>query len=98
MSSRCAKESGVGLLQLHLQRTFDTSHRLILSYLIPCHLLTTHTLPTTELLALYPRLEALFRPLCTCIKRGDLSGFDAALSLGEHEFVTRRIYLTRTWP
>ncbi len=77
-----------------ISRSIDGSHRLILSYLIPCHLLTTHTLPTTELLALYPRLEALFRPLCSCINRGDLSGFDAALSLGEHEFVKRRIYLT----
>jgi COP9 signalosome complex subunit 12 len=73
---------------------FDTTNRLILTYLIPCHLLTTHTLPTTDVLALYPRLEALFRPLCSCIKRGDLSGFDAALSQGEHEFVKRRIYLT----
>jgi COP9 signalosome complex subunit 12 len=72
----------------------DTSHRLILTYLIPCHLLTTHTLPTSNLLAPYPRLEALFRPLCSCIKRGDLSGFDAALASGEHEFVKRRIYLT----
>lgn len=73
---------------------FDTDHRLILTYLIPCHLLTTHTLPTTDVLALYPRLEALFRPLCSCIKRGDLSGFDAALAQGEHELVKRRIYLT----
>jgi COP9 signalosome complex subunit 12 len=69
-------------------------YRLILSYLVPCHLLTTHTLPTTNLLALHPRLEALFRPLCSCIKRGDLSGFDAALASGEHELVKRRIYLT----
>ena len=75
-------------------RTADVSYRLILCYLIPCRLLTTHTLPTTDLLALYPRLEALFQPLCTCIKRGDLSGFDAALLSGEHEFVKRRIYLT----
>lgn len=72
----------------------NNNFRLILTYLIPCHLLTTHTLPTNNLLAPYPRLEALFRPLCSCIKRGDLSGFDAALSLGEHEFVKRRIYLT----
>jgi COP9 signalosome complex subunit 12 len=72
----------------------NSIQRLILSYLIPCHLLTTHTLPTKALLAPYPRLEALFRPLCSCIKRGDLPGFDAALLSGEHEFVKRRIYLT----
>jgi COP9 signalosome complex subunit 12 len=68
--------------------------RLILTYLIPCHLLTTHTLPTQTLLAPYPRLQKLFLPLSRCIKRGDLSGFDSALVAGEDEFVKRRIYLT----
>jgi COP9 signalosome complex subunit 12 len=68
--------------------------RLILTYLIPCHLLTTHTLPTQALLAPYPRLQKLFLPLSRCIKRGDLSGFDSALVAGEDEFVKRRIYLT----
>jgi len=67
---------------------------LILTYLIPCHLLTTHTLPSMSLLAPYPRLQTLFLPLSRCIKKGDLSGFDAALSAGEDEFVRRRIYLT----
>ncbi|KAM3078219.1 COP9 signalosome (CSN) subunit [Clarireedia jacksonii] len=69
-------------------------HRLILTYLIPCHLLTTHTLPTQALLAPYPKLQKLFLPLSRCIKKGDLSGFDAALVAGENEFVKRRIYLT----
>jgi hypothetical protein len=68
--------------------------RLILTYLIPCHLLTTHTLPTEALLAPYPRLQKLFLPLSRCIKRGDLTGFDNALAAGEDEFVKRRIYLT----
>ena len=68
--------------------------RLILTYLIPCHLLTTHTLPTRALLAPFPRLQALFLPLSRCIKSGDLSGFDQALQAGEAEFVKRRIYLT----
>ncbi|KAI9682284.1 MAG: COP9 signalosome (CSN) subunit [Caeruleum heppii] len=67
---------------------------LILTYLIPCHLVTTHTLPTSSLLSPYPGLQALFAPLSSCIKRGDLYGFDAALSVGEEEFVRRRIYLT----
>lgn len=71
-----------------------TSHRLILTYLIPCHLLTTHTLPTWALLRPYPRLQTLFLPLSRCIKSGDLAGFDAALIAGEDEFVKRRIYLT----
>lgn len=69
-------------------------NRLILTYLIPCHLLTTHTLPSPSLLRPYPHLLNLFTPLSTCIRRGDLSGFDAALAAGEDEMVKRRIYLT----
>lgn len=67
--------------------------RLILTYLIPCHLVTTHTLPSNQLLAPFPRLEKLFRPLSNCIRTGDLVGFDKAMSAGEEEFVKRRIYL-----
>ncbi|KAK6820470.1 Protein CSN12-like protein [Apiospora arundinis] len=67
---------------------------LILTYLIPCHLLTTHTLPSAELLAPFPRLQALFLKLATAIKKGDLRGFHQALQEGEDEFVKRRIYLT----
>ncbi|ROV96363.1 hypothetical protein VPNG_09049 [Cytospora leucostoma] len=66
---------------------------LILTYLIPCHLLTTHTLPTQELLEPYPHLQKLFLPLARCIKKGDLHAFDQALKDGEDEFVKRRIYL-----
>lgn len=73
--------------------TLLTTSRLILTYLVPCHLVTTHTLPSKKLLAPFPRLEKLFRPLCDCIKRGDLGGFDAAMTAGEEEFVKRRIYL-----
>ena len=68
--------------------------RLILTYLIPCHLLTTHTLPTEALMAPYPRLRRLFGPLGACIKKGDLAGFDTALAAGEAEFVRQHIYLT----
>ncbi|KAF2139859.1 uncharacterized protein K452DRAFT_299840 [Aplosporella prunicola CBS 121167] len=85
----------------HLTQAWRLCHRgakknlqLILTYLIPCHLLTTHTLPTAALLEPYPHLQRLFTPLATCIKRGDLAGFDAALIAGEEEFVKRRIYLT----
>ncbi|KAH6634112.1 hypothetical protein B0J18DRAFT_415323 [Chaetomium sp. MPI-SDFR-AT-0129] len=67
---------------------------LILTYLIPCHLITSHTLPTEKLLEPFPRLQKLFLPLCRCIKRGELHKFDLALQEGEDEFVKRRIYLT----
>ncbi|PBP16582.1 PCI domain-containing protein [Diplocarpon rosae] len=85
----------------HLTEAWEMCHKdsvhnkqLILTYLIPCRLLTTHTLPSTTLLAPYPHLQALFLPLSRCIKRGDLAGFDAALVAGEDEFTKRRIYLT----
>ncbi|KAF2815839.1 uncharacterized protein BDZ99DRAFT_124431 [Mytilinidion resinicola] len=70
------------------------NHQQILTYLIPCRLITTHKLPTSELLSPYPRLQALFGPIAACIRKGDLAGFDAALFAGEVEFVKRRIYLT----
>ncbi|KAJ5315055.1 hypothetical protein N7476_005362 [Penicillium atrosanguineum] len=84
----------------HLATAWSMCHRgasknreLILTYLIPCHLVTTHTLPSDQLLAPFPRLEKLFRPLSNCIRKGDLVGFDKAMSAGEEEFVKRRIYL-----
>lgn len=63
-------------------------------YLIPCRLLTSHVLPTKELLRNYPRLQELFLPLAHCIKKGDLRSFDVALQKGEDVFVKSRIYLT----
>jgi len=68
--------------------------RLILTYLIPCRLITQHVVPKAPLLAASPRLERIFGPLVACIRRGDLTGFDKALAEGEPEFVKRRIFLT----
>ncbi|OAA63718.1 cop9 signalosome complex subunit 12 [Niveomyces insectorum RCEF 264] len=70
------------------------NQELILTYLIPCHLITTHTLPSKALLEPYPRLQKLFLPLSECIKKGNLHAFDVALKEGEEEFIKRRIYLT----
>ena len=67
---------------------------LILTYLIPTRLLTSHKLPSKALLAPYPRLAALFTPLASAIRVGDLAAFNAAMEQGEEEFVKRRIYLT----
>jgi len=77
---------------LHHPLTRDD--RLILTYLIPCRLLTSQKLPTEALLKPYPRLKKLFLHLAECIKHGELADFDAALVAGEEEFVKRRIYLT----
>jgi hypothetical protein len=67
---------------------------LILTYLIPCRLITAHAIPSAALLAGSPGLARLIGPLVTCIKKGDLTGFDRALAEGEPEFVRRRIFLT----
>ena len=68
--------------------------KLILTYLVPTRLITSGLLPTDAILAPYPSLRDLFAPIASCIKKGDLAGFDSALAAGEDEFVKRRIYLT----
>jgi COP9 signalosome complex subunit 12 len=67
---------------------------LILTYLIPTKLLTSHRLPSQTLLTPYPRLAALFTPIANSIRTENLSAFNAAMEAGEEEFVKRRIYLT----
>ncbi|KAI0976726.1 PCI domain-containing protein [Xylaria arbuscula] len=85
----------------HLEMAWLMCHKdaqrnleLILTYLIPCRLLTTHTLPSAQLLERFPRLQKLFMPLARAIKRSDLKAFDIALRDGEDEFIKRRVYLT----
>lgn len=63
-------------------------------YLIPCRLITEHKIPSAQLLDQFPHLRSLFGDLMNSIKKGDLSGFDKALTEGEPEFVKRRIFLT----
>lgn len=70
------------------------NQELILTYLIPCCLITKHKIPTHALLSAYPSMFKTFGPLVDCIKRGDLFGFDKALSDARDELVKRRIYLT----
>jgi COP9 signalosome complex subunit 12 len=67
---------------------------LILTYLIPTKLLTSHRLPTKAILERSPSLDRLFTPIIQAIKRADLNAFTAAMEAGEDEFVKRRIYLT----
>ena len=85
----------------HLTSAYEMCHHsssrnmeLILTYLIPTKLLTSHKLPSKTLLAPYPRLAALFNPLTSSIRAADLAAFNAAMEAGEDEFVKRRIYLT----
>lgn len=70
------------------------NQELILTYLIPAHLMTTHQLPTATLFRNYPRLQHLFQTICNTIKTGNLQAFDKALEAHEDDYVRRRIYLT----
>ncbi|KAL9037361.1 MAG: hypothetical protein Q9214_005738, partial [Letrouitia sp. 1 TL-2023] len=65
----------------------------ILMYLLPIHLHTSRTLPTTALLSPYPNLTSLFHPLMASIRAASLSAFTKALDTSEIAFVQRRIYL-----
>ncbi|EGE06818.1 COP9 signalosome complex subunit 12 [Trichophyton equinum CBS 127.97] len=96
----CFLEEGYVEAEEHLTAAWELcrvdSHRnreLILTYLIPCHIVNTNTLPSARLLSRYPRIESLFGPLSKCIRKGDLAGVDAAMAGSENEFVKRRIYL-----
>jgi COP9 signalosome complex subunit 12 len=85
----------VSLIPLPKNKTHNLiPNRLILTYLIPCRLLTSHKLPSEVLLAPYPRLQELFLPLAHAIRTADLRAFDVALRDGEDEFIKRRVYLT----
>ncbi|KAK5070085.1 COP9 signalosome (CSN) subunit [Lithohypha guttulata] len=94
------KENYVGA-EAHLSEALTICHRnatknqeQILTYLIPAHMLTSQQLPSRATLERLPALRELFLPLCTAIKAGNLSAFDAALSDAEADLVNKRIYLT----
>lgn len=96
LPQECPQEQGVRRLSIALQRLGEwktNQCRHILTYLIPCRLLTSHKLPTKALLEPFPRLQQMFLLLAQCIRRGDLHEFDVALQEGEDVFVKLRIYL-----
>ena len=94
LSVQLIQEPRVSSIDLIESESVSHYIRLILTYLIPCCLITKHSIPTHALLSSYPSLQKIFEPLVTCIKRGDPSGFDKALADGHAEFVKRRIFLT----
>lgn len=67
---------------------------LILTYLIPCRLITANKLPTTRLLNSYSELRRLFGPLCKAVKSASLASFDHEMEKAGPILVKRRIYLT----
>ncbi|KAI0452483.1 PCI domain-containing protein [Xylaria acuta] len=87
-------EKHLEMAWLMCHKTSQRNLELILTYLVPCRLLTTHTLPSAQLLEPFPRLQKLFTPLARAIKKADLRAFDIALRDGEDEFIKRRVYLT----
>lgn len=91
------KAEGFLIEALRLLKTDSPSSRnnqLILTYLIPAHLITTHQVPSADLFRNYPRLKTLFGPITAAIRSGNLRAFDEALEANEEEYVKRRIYLT----
>ncbi|KAF1966628.1 hypothetical protein BU23DRAFT_560044 [Bimuria novae-zelandiae CBS 107.79] len=75
-------------------RESTKNRELILTYLIPCRLITQSQIPSAQVLQEFPHLQALFGDLVRSIKKGDLAGFDKAFAEGEPEFVRRRVFLT----
>jgi hypothetical protein len=74
--------------------TESKNRQLILTYLIPTKMVTKHQLPSRALLEAHPALAALFTPICSAVRTGNLKALDDALASGEAEFVKRRVYLT----
>ncbi|RMZ76800.1 hypothetical protein DV737_g4633, partial [Chaetothyriales sp. CBS 132003] len=75
-------------------RDAGSNREQILTYLIPCYVISNHKLPTASLLASYPTLSTILTPLLAAIRTGNLLAFDRALAAAEPELVRRRIYLT----
>lgn len=76
------------------QARASKNKELILTYLIPTQMLTSHRLPTSTLLQQSPHLDRLFTPITRAIRSASLHAFSHAMEAGEEDFVKRRIYLT----
>ncbi|ORX38811.1 hypothetical protein BD324DRAFT_617413 [Kockovaella imperatae] len=68
------------------------NQELILTYLIPLHLLRG-SLPSPTLLALHPRLQLLFSPFINAIRTGDVREYDERLEWAQPRLVGMNIYL-----
>ncbi|KAJ9107587.1 hypothetical protein QFC21_001046 [Naganishia friedmannii] len=61
------------------------NQELILTYLIPLHLLNG-TFPSAYLLSSYPALQKLYSPFLDAIRTGSLHAYDTALAASQHSF------------
>jgi len=66
--------------------------RLILTYLIPLHLLHG-SFPSRALLSLHPRLEELYIPFISAIKSGNIAVYDETLEWAQPRLVGMSVYL-----
>lgn len=85
--------------QLELSQAYDlalatSKHNLglILSYLLPLHLISS-TYPSLHLLRQYPDLNTLYSPLFTAIRTGNLRLFNTHLDKYSPIFLRRRVFL-----
>jgi hypothetical protein len=66
--------------------------RLILTYLIPLHLLHG-SFPSPHLLSSHPRLQELFEPFIRSIKSGNVREYDERLEWAQPRLVGMSVYL-----
>jgi COP9 signalosome complex subunit 12 len=69
-----------------------TNIGLILSYLLPLHLISS-TYPSQSHLKQYPQLYELYAPLFTAVHSGNLQLFDSHVAEYSPVFLRRRVYL-----
>ncbi|KAJ9104354.1 hypothetical protein QFC19_003996 [Naganishia cerealis] len=69
------------------------NQELILTYLIPLHLLNG-TFPSAHLLRSYPALETLYSPFLDAIRTGSLHAYDTALAAAQHSFTDMACWMT----
>jgi hypothetical protein len=69
-----------------------TNRRLILTYLIPLHLLRG-SFPSTPLLDAHPRLRDVYGPFIAAIRHGDIEEYDERLEWAQARLVSMSTYL-----
>ncbi|KAK9462330.1 uncharacterized protein V1516DRAFT_621073 [Lipomyces oligophaga] len=87
----------------HLSAALDICHRrairnqeLILTYLLPIHILLHRRFPRDTIWSIFPNLSSLYQSLFSAAKRGDLRTFESCLAARERAFINRRLYLSMT--
>ncbi|KAK3816472.1 MAG: hypothetical protein J3Q66DRAFT_342563 [Benniella sp.] len=77
----------------HTPKQFHNNRRLILHYLIPAKLIHG-SLPSAGILEEFPELSALYQPLVTAIKTGNVQQFDETLVTNGSRLIALGTYLT----